>query len=103
MRFQTPKFQSLRAGGLVPSSAWLKGKSPENIDKEIPPWVFKERCDPYNDAVLPEAPKELVSELSRRYILLFELITGSEFEFPAVEIKPEDELVEGVRKTLLSQ
>ncbi|KAE9302516.1 Phosphoribosylaminoimidazole-succinocarboxamide synthase [Phytophthora rubi] len=79
-----------------------EGKSPENIDKEFLRLWFKERCDPYNDAVLPEAPKELVSELSRRYILLYELITGSTFEFPAADIKPEDELVEGVRKALLS-
>ncbi|KAE8981164.1 hypothetical protein PR003_g24995 [Phytophthora rubi] len=55
-----------------------------------------ERCDPYND-VLSEAPKELVSELFRSYILLYELITGSTFEFAAADIKPEDELVEGDR------
>ncbi|KAG7381132.1 hypothetical protein PHYPSEUDO_006413 [Phytophthora pseudosyringae] len=78
-------------------------KSPENIDKEFLRLWFKEHCNPYNDEVLPEAPKELVSELSRRYILLYELITGSEFEFPAEGSKPEDELVEGVRKALLSQ
>jgi len=28
---------------------------------------FRERCDPYKDAVLPEAPKELVMELSKRW------------------------------------
>lgn len=27
---------------------------------------FRERCDPYKDATLPEAPKELVMELSKR-------------------------------------
>lgn len=37
---------------------------------------YQERCDPYNDATLPEAPPELVNELSRRYIMLYELITG---------------------------
>lgn len=40
------------------------------------PLPHQERCDPYNDATLPEAPPELVNELSRRYIMLYELITG---------------------------
>jgi len=32
--------------------------------------------------VLPDAPDELVAELSARYILLYELITGEKFVFP---------------------
>lgn len=40
----------------------------------------QERCDPYKDATLPEAPPELVNELSRRYIMLYELITGERGE-----------------------
>ncbi|TYZ66734.1 hypothetical protein PybrP1_005646 [[Pythium] brassicae (nom. inval.)] len=60
-----------------------QGQSPENIDKEFLRLWFKDHCDPYNDAVLPEAPRDLVIELSRRYILLYELITGNTFEFPA--------------------
>ncbi|KAF4318678.1 hypothetical protein BBO99_00007149 [Phytophthora kernoviae] len=76
------------------------GQSPENIDKEFLRLWFKDHCDPYKDEVLPEAPKELVSELSRRYILLYELITGSKFEFPSAD---EQGLAEGVCKTLLSK
>uniref|UniRef100_M4C2N7 Phosphoribosylaminoimidazole-succinocarboxamide synthase, chloroplastic n=1 Tax=Hyaloperonospora arabidopsidis (strain Emoy2) TaxID=559515 RepID=M4C2N7_HYAAE len=79
------------------------GKSPDNIDKEFLRLWFKDHCDPYNDAVLPEAPKELVSELARRYIMLYELITDSEFGFPAAGTKPEDEFVGGVRKSLLAK
>jgi hypothetical protein len=41
-----------------------------------------ERCDPYNDAILPEAPAELVNELSRRYIMIYEVLTGEQFKFP---------------------
>ena len=40
------------------------------------------QCDPYKDEVLPEAPAEMVDELSRRYIQLYELITGEDFQFP---------------------
>ncbi|KAF0698827.1 Aste57867_10576 [Aphanomyces stellatus] len=59
------------------------GHSPENIDKEFLRLWFRDHCDPYNDDVLPEAPKDLVHELSRRYILLYELITGNHFDFHA--------------------
>lgn len=78
-----------------------QGKAPENIDKEFLRLWFKEHCDPYNDAILPDAPKELVTELSRRYILLYELITGSHFEFPPTDSEPEDELIEGIRQAFL--
>lgn len=61
-----------------------KGQEPENIDKEFLRLWFKDNCDPYNDPELPPAPEALVVELSRRYILLFEMITGQPFEFPAV-------------------
>ena len=58
------------------------GKEPENIDKEFLRLWFAKNCDPYNDDVLPDAPDELVAELSARYILLYELITGEKFVFP---------------------
>jgi phosphoribosylaminoimidazole-succinocarboxamide synthase len=57
-----------------------KGKEPENIDKEFLRLWFKDHCDPYKDAVLPKAPKDLVVELSSRYITLYEMITGKPFE-----------------------
>ena len=58
------------------------GKEPENIDKEFLRLWFAKNCDPYKDKALPEAPDELVVELSARYILLYELITGKKFSFP---------------------
>ncbi len=42
------------------------GQEPEMIDKEFLRLWFRQRCDPYKDAVLPEAPHELVCELSKR-------------------------------------
>ena len=58
------------------------GQEPENIDKEFLRLWFSKNCDPYNDDTLPAAPDELVAELSARYILLYELITGEKFIFP---------------------
>lgn len=53
---------------------------PEYFDKEFLRLWFKDNCDPYNDKVLPEAPPKLVAELSRRYIEIYEKITGKKFE-----------------------
>jgi phosphoribosylaminoimidazole-succinocarboxamide synthase len=55
------------------------GREPDMIDKEFFRLWFRERCDPYKDAVLPIAPPELIAELASRYIQLFEKITGMEF------------------------
>lgn len=56
-----------------------KGQEPENIDKEFFRLWFAKHCDPYKDAVLPQAPQELVVELSQKYITLYEMITGETF------------------------
>ncbi|KKW47079.1 phosphoribosylaminoimidazolesuccinocarboxamide synthase [Candidatus Kaiserbacteria bacterium RIFCSPHIGHO2_02_FULL_59_21] len=55
------------------------GQEPEYFDKEFLRLWFKEHCDPYKDAALPPAPEELVEEMSRRYIQMYEQITGEKF------------------------
>lgn len=65
-------------------------EEPDNIDKEFLRKWFVAHCDPYADQVLPEAPQELVAELSRRYILLYEIITGNQFDFTKGNSTPED-------------
>ncbi|MSU73563.1 phosphoribosylaminoimidazolesuccinocarboxamide synthase [Candidatus Kaiserbacteria bacterium] len=64
-----------------------KGEQPKSFDKEFLRLWFKENCDPYKDATLPDAPAELVEELSRRYIQMYEQITGEKFvpgELPVI-------------------
>lgn len=56
-----------------------KGEEPEYFDKEFLRLWFKDNCDPYKDEVLPKAPADLVAELSRRYIEIYETITGKPF------------------------
>ena len=58
---------------------FANGDEPHMIDKEFFRLWFREQCDPYGDDVLPNAPTELVVELSARYIELFERITGQKF------------------------
>lgn len=55
------------------------GQEPEYFDKEFLRLWFKEHSDPYKDEKLPDAPPELVAELSRRYIKMYEQITGEKF------------------------
>ena len=57
-------------------------QEPQNIDKEFLRLWFVDNCDPYNDKTIPEAPLDLVAELSSRYIYLYETITGGVFPFP---------------------
>ncbi|HLD27441.1 MAG TPA: phosphoribosylaminoimidazolesuccinocarboxamide synthase [Patescibacteria group bacterium] len=64
-----------------------EGREPDNIDKEFLRLWFKEHSDPYNDAELPEAPRELVVELAARYIKLYEMITGEDFKIYEGNVK----------------
>ncbi|MGA3161381.1 MAG: phosphoribosylaminoimidazolesuccinocarboxamide synthase [Terracidiphilus sp.] len=61
------------------------GQEPNMIDKEFFRLWFRERCDPYKDAVLPVPPAGLIAELAARYIQLFEKITGTAF---APDLRP---------------
>ncbi len=75
-----------------------KNKEPDNIDKEFLRLWFVDNCDPYNDPVLPTPPKELIVELSYRYIQLFEMITGQKFEFPDVKTSIEERIKNNLSK-----
>ena len=65
---------------LVYEERFAKGEEPDYFDKEFLRLWFKDHCDPYKDEVLPEAPAEMVTELSNRYIQIYEGITGKKFE-----------------------
>ncbi len=75
-------------------------QEPQNIDKEFLRLWFVDNCDPYNDKVLPLAPDELVIELSQRYILLYEMITGNKFKFPDTNVPANERLITNLRKYL---
>jgi phosphoribosylaminoimidazole-succinocarboxamide synthase len=62
------------------------GEEPQYFDKEFLRLWFRDHCDPYRDATLPPAPPELVAELSRRYIAMYEQITGAKFAHGATPI-----------------
>jgi phosphoribosylaminoimidazole-succinocarboxamide synthase len=74
------------------------GQEPENVDKEVLRKWYASQCDPYKDEFLPTAPLELVNELSRRYIMLFETLLGATFDFGRVSEASSlaDAVLEGV-------
>lgn len=71
-----------------------QGLEPENFDKEFLRLWFKNNCDPYKDKVLPEAPAEMIEELSRRYVKICEQITGEKF------IKEEGDIEKRIESNL---
>ena len=72
------------------------GQEPQNIDKEFLRIWFVNNCDPYNDEILPNAPEELVTELSSRYIYLYETITGGLFPFPDPGKSIQDRIIKNL-------
>ncbi len=76
------------------------GQEPQNIDKEFLRLWFVDNCDPYNDETLPEAPEELVVELSSRYIYLYETITGGVFPFPDAGKSVQERINENLKDVI---
>jgi phosphoribosylaminoimidazole-succinocarboxamide synthase len=75
-----------------------KGEAPETIDKDILRNWYNKNCDPYHQEVLPQAPEDLIILLSKRYIQLYELITGQPFEYPDEKILVKERLLSNIRK-----
>ena len=73
------------------ATRFAAGDEPEYFDKEFLRLWFKEHCDPYRDAALPPAPLELVQELSRRYIAMYDQITGTKFQYGETPVLPRIE------------
>jgi phosphoribosylaminoimidazole-succinocarboxamide synthase len=76
------------------------GQEPQNIDKEFLRLWFVDNCDPYNDKILPDAPEELVAELSSRYIYLYETVVGESFPFPDASKLVEERINENLKGLL---
>ena len=76
------------------------GKEPQNIDKEFLRLWFVDNCDPYNDKELPQAPEDLVVELSSRYVYLYETITGKTFPFPDKSLPVTERIIDNLGSVL---
>jgi phosphoribosylaminoimidazole-succinocarboxamide synthase len=74
------------------------GQEPEYFDKEFLRQWFMDHCDPYKDATLPAAPRELVAELADRYRKIFARLTG----LSLTPRKPGQSLAQRIRANLAS-
>lgn len=57
------------------------GEDPEALDKDFLRRWIAERCNPYRDPI-PEIPRDTLIAFSRRYITLYETVTGQRFVPP---------------------
>jgi len=73
-----------------------RGEEPEYFDKEFLRIWFREHCDPYKDAVLPEAPADMVAELSSRYIAIYQQLTGETFA-PDLSLPIEERIAQNLK------
>lgn len=53
-----------------------QGLEPDNFDKEFIRLWFRENTNPYEDKTLPKAPQELIDEVSRRYLDIYQRLTS---------------------------
>ena len=67
------------------------GQDPESLDKDFLRHWIAERCDPYREPI-PEIPRETLIEFGRRYITLYEIVTGQRFTPVATDIPARDRL-----------
>lgn len=65
-----------------------RGEEPDNYDKEYLRLWYKKQFDPYSDSEPPEPPQEVLDELARRYVYVYEHLTGSKFEAAASDTDP---------------
>lgn len=74
------------------------GSEPDNYDKEYLRLWYKERFDPYSDAAAPEPPANVLDELIRRYIFIYENLSGQTFTPTSGD--PVSRIEANVRKAL---
>ena len=75
------------------------GEEPDSLDKEfLRLWVVSQ-CDPYNEPI-PKIPDETVEVFSRKYIALYEQLTGLEFNKPDPSVSVKDRIRAALTKEL---
>lgn len=86
------------------SRFWLKdtyekhfneGEEPDNFDKEFIRLWYAKRIDPYKDKI-PPMPQDLIVSASKRYIEIYERITGQTFK--VYEYPIEKRIIENLKK-----
>ena len=72
------------------------GQEPESLDKEFLRLWIAERCDPYKDEI-PDIPAATLMDFSRRYVALYEAVTGQTFDVPDTKIPVKDRIYNNLK------
>lgn len=72
-------------------------EEPESLDKEFLRLWVRTQCDPYKDPI-PDIPPETLIEFSRKYISLFETVTGLKFDYPDAAVPVRDRVRQALAK-----
>ena len=57
-----------------------KGKEPENFDKEFLRLRYFNELGYQGEGPIPQMPEDLIVDLSKRYVAVYEKITGRKFD-----------------------
>ena len=72
-----------------------RGEEPESLDKEFLRLWIAARCDPYKEPI-PRIPDDTLVEFARKYVALYETVTGRDFVPPP----PGERVKERIRRNL---
>ncbi len=73
-------------------------KEPDSLDKEFLRLWISERCNPYKDSI-PNIPTETLNEFSKKYISLYEKVTGEIFIRPDMDKSIIERIKENLSKS----
>lgn len=76
---------------------------PQHISKEfIREWLLNHEFSGLDDQTVPELPEELANEISRKYIELYEQMSGEEFIRPDPSVQIEQRIQENIESYFAS-
>ncbi len=81
------------------ASRLADGQEPESLDKEFLRLWITSQCDPYKDPV-PNIPPNTLLEFSRKYVRLFEQVTGQTFAHAPMDRPVIERIRENLAKAL---
>jgi len=73
-----------------------KGEEPQSLDKEFLRLYLKKNG--FNETNINQIPTSVFDELSKKYIQLYERVTGEKFIYPPESENIQDRITENLKK-----
>ena len=74
-------------------------EEPESLDKEFLRLWINQQCDPYKEPI-PDIPAETLIEFSKKYVHLYEQVTGRSFEYTPIDRPVMQRIRENLKRFL---